>query len=116
MKKVLFALGLYLTLPVLADQGYDSWVSDIKVNNGHVTYTMNVYLPGDNDDLHIKNRRDYICSQNTEAVLWGEATYLSSGKTIDYTSFMDKTKLRKYAPISKLDYDIIRQITPYCKK
>lgn len=100
---------------VLAD-GLESWVSDITANNGHVTYTVNVYLPTDRGTTWIvKNRRDYICSQKKEAILWGEAKDSYTGEIIDYTSFMDKNKLRKYAPINEYDYENIKQILPYCK-
>lgn len=116
MKKLLVLLiGICFSLPVFAQEELKSWVSDIKAANGHITYTLNVYLPIDNDTIHFKNRRDYICSQQTEAVLWGEAIYLSAGKTVDYTSMMDKTKLRKYKPISQEDYKTIQSILPYCK-
>ena len=91
-----------------------SWVSDIKTGNNHVTYTLNLYLPLDYDTLHLKSRRDYICSQKTQAILWGEATYLSTGKTIDYSFMIDKDKLRKYTLVDSKDYgiDIVRQ---YCE-
>ena len=117
MKK-LFALmfSLCFVLPVSAEESLKSWVTDVVANNGHVTYTLNVYMPVQNDTLYAKNRRDFICSQRTEAILWGEVTYLSTGRTIDYTSFMDKSKLRKYAPVKPVDYEYIQYIIPYCNK
>lgn len=119
MKKLLIILILFLIFvqPIYATEELESWVSDIKSNNGHVTYTFNAYFPLDNDTIHFKNRRDYICSQQIEAILWGEATYLSTGRTIDYSFMMDKTRLRKYVPIKREDYSMIQQhIIPYCKQ
>ncbi len=115
MKKIwILMVGLWFALPVLAQEKIKFWISDIKAANGHVTYTMNAYLPGDGNPIHMKNRRDYICSQRKEAILWGEGTYLSSGKTVDYSFMIDKTKLRKYKPITQEDYETIRNILPYC--
>lgn len=117
MKKVIVLfLLLVFASPILALEAFESWVTDITVNNGHVTYTVNVYVPTDRGTAwFVKNRRDYICSQKKEAILWGEAKDVSTGEIIDYTSFMDKNKLRKYAPINEYDYENIQQILPYCK-
>lgn len=115
MKKILILfLLLGFVSPVFALEAFDNWVTDIKANNGHVTYTLNVYIPTDNDVIVAKNRRDYICSQNKEALLWGEAHYMYSGQTIDYTSLMDKSKLRKYVPIDQYSIETIQKIRPYC--
>lgn len=115
MKKILVLLFmLFFISPVLAQEKVKIWADDIKPGNGHVTYTRNAYLPGKSDTIHMKTRCDYICSQQTEAVLWGTATYLSSGKIIDYSFMIDKTKLRKYKPITQEDYEIIQDILPYC--
>lgn len=115
MKKI-FALlfGLAITLPSGAQGRIPITVSDIEANNGHITYTRNVYLPLANDTIHMQTRCDYICSQKKEAILWGEAMYIGSGKTIDYTSLMDKSRLRKYQPVTQEDYEVIQQIIPYC--
>ncbi len=94
---------------------YEAWVTDINAGKGHVTYTLNMYMPTQRGPILFKNRRDYSCSQNKEALLWGEATYLYNGETIDYTSLMDKTKLRKYAPLDEHSFETIQQITPYCQ-
>lgn len=102
------------TLPALA---ISDWVSDVKTGNGHVTYTFNLYLPTDNDTLHMKARHDYVCSQQMDAVLWGEGTYLSTGRTVDYTSLMERTKLRKYQPIDRDPNSLEfyqKNIIPYC--
>lgn len=116
MKKILVLLFmLFFISPVLAQGKIEFWVDDIKPGNGHVTYTLNVILSG-NNPIHMKNRRDYICSQQKQAILWGEGTYVSSGKTLDYTSMIDKTKLRKYVPLEQEDYEIIQDILPYCNK
>ncbi len=100
--------------PGFASDDIQAWVTDVKANNGHVTYSVNVYMPVKNDVLLMKNRRDYICAQNKEAILWGEITSVGTGEKIDYTSLMDKSRLRKYAPINPNSYDIIQQIRPYC--
>lgn len=114
MKK--FVLLFLLTIsPVLANPGFETWVSDIAPGNGHVTYTVNVYMPIENDMILAKNRRDYICSQNKEAILWATATYLTTGKTIDYSMFVEQEKLKKYGPINQFDIERIEQIIPYCR-
>ena len=114
MKKILLVLAL-MVLPVFAEQGFETWVSDVVANKGHVTYTVNTYMPIDNDMILAKNRRDYICSQNKEAVLWGTATYMSTGKTIDYSMFLDSDKYKKYGPLNQYDLERIQQIIPYCR-
>lgn len=117
MKKIfVLFLSLAFVSPAFAEGDLRSWVSDVVANNGHVTYTLNAYIPVQNDTIYSKNRRDFVCSQRTEAILWGEMTSISTGQTIDYTSFMDKSKLRKYAPIKPVDYEYIQQIIPYCNK
>ena len=94
---------------------YEPWVTDINAGKGHVTYTLNMYMPTKRGPLLFKNRRDYICSQDKEALLWGEATYVINGDSVDYTSLMDKTKLRKYAPVDEYNRDTIEEIRLYCK-
>lgn len=93
-----------------------SWISDINANKGHVTYTLNVQIPLEhkNDILIAGTRRDYICSQSKEAILWGKARYASTGEIIDYTPFIDKTKYKKYVPVEYEDTERIDQIEPYC--
>lgn len=115
MKKIfVLFLGLCFALPIIAQGKVNFWISDIKSGNGHVTYTYNIDLPGKNDILRMSNRRDYICSQQKEAILWGEGIYLSTGKKVDYTSLMDKSRLRTYQPVTQEDYEVIQQILPYC--
>ena len=114
MKKFLLVFAL-AGLPVLAEQTFETWVSDVVANNGHITYTVNVNMPIDNDVILAKNRRDYICSQNKEAILWASATYLSTGKTIDYSMFVEQDKFKKYGSLNQYDMERIQQIIPYCK-
>ena len=115
MKKFLCILILIiLTMSDTVAQVFETWVSDINPNKGHITYTVNTLMPIENDTILAKNRRDYICSQNKEAVLWATATYLSSGKTIDYSMFVDEDKYKKYGSLNQYDYERIQQIVPYC--
>lgn len=114
MKKFILVF-LLVSSPVFAGSIVETWVSDVVVNNGHVTYTFNTYMPIENDMILAKNRRDYICSQNKEAVLWGTATYLTTGKTVDYTKLIDPDKLRKYGSLNEFDMERIQQIIPYCR-
>lgn len=115
MKKIFLLVLISLISPVYAQSSFDTWVSDVTANNGHVTYSANVYMPTQNDTLYIKNRRDYICAQQKEAILWGEITSMNTGRKYDYSILMDQSKLRKYVPITNVDYDRIRQIIQYCQ-
>lgn len=91
------------------------WVDDINVGNGHITFTDNLILPGDKDVLILRARKDYVCSQNTYAVLWLEGYRNEDLSTpIDISFMIDKNKLRKYTLATPQDY-AINIVKQYCE-